>query len=94
MRRGADTAFDELRLTVGGNIQRLRAQRGWTQARLGEALDVTVEHLRGVEGGHRTPSLRLLFEASRILECSIADLFASGPRESRRPGRPRKSLGE
>jgi transcriptional regulator with XRE-family HTH domain len=88
-RRGGPT-FDDLLATIGANLQRHRIAKRITQGELAETLDITVEHLRGVEGGYRTASLRLLFDAARELSVEFGDLLSPAARVARNPGRPPK----
>ncbi len=86
---GSTQAYKDVLAAVGANVLRYRARRGYTQARVAEAAEVAVEHLRGVEGGYRAPSLRLLTTIAEILGCTVVDLVRPGPTVARNPGRPR-----
>lgn len=59
-----------------------------TQAALAEQLGVTVEHLRGVERGSRSPSLALLAKVAVVFGVRTRELFAPGRKVARNPGRP------
>ena len=89
-KRARDIGFQDLLATIGGNLHRLRREAGLTQAALAEDLDVAVEHLRGVEGGYRRPSLHLLHRAAGRLRVDVSAFFQQGQAPARNPGRPRR----
>lgn len=53
----------------------LRAERGWSQAALGERLDVSRQSINAIEGGRYDPSLPLAFKIARLFGQSIEDIF-------------------
>ena len=53
----------------------LRAQRNWTQAQLGEALEVSRQTINAIEKGKFDPSLPLAFKAARLFKLSIEEIF-------------------
>ena len=58
------------------NILRdLREERGWSQARLGELLDVSRQTVIALEKGKYDPSLPLAFKLARLFELKIEDIF-------------------
>lgn len=53
----------------------LRAERNWSQAVLGEKLDVSRQTVNAIETGRYDPSLPLAFKIARLFEQSIEDIF-------------------
>ena len=53
----------------------LRAERDWSQAVLGEKLDVSRQTVNAIETGRYDPSLPLAFKIARLFELSIEDIF-------------------
>ena len=56
----------------------LRAEREWSQARLGEELDVSRQAINAIETGKYDPSLPLAFKIARLFEQSIEEIFDDG----------------
>jgi len=55
----------------GKRIQELRLAHGLTQAQLAEALNISLDHLRKVEGGQRGCSVDLLISLSAVFDVSL-----------------------
>ena len=53
----------------------LRAERGWTQAELAEALDVSRQTVISIERGKYDPSLPLAFRIAAVFGRPIEALF-------------------
>lgn len=53
----------------------LRAERDWSQAVLGEKLDVSRQTINAIETGRYDPSLPLAFKIARLFEHTIEDIF-------------------
>ena len=53
----------------------LRAERNWSQAVLGEKLDVSRQTINAIETGRYDPSLPLAFKIARLFERTIEDIF-------------------
>ncbi len=53
----------------------LRAERDWSQAVLGEKLDVSRQTVNAIEKGRYDPSLPLAFKIARLFERVIEDIF-------------------
>ncbi len=60
---------------LGQNIQKARKNKGLSQNRLAENLDISREHLAKLETGKRRISLKLLFLLAEVLEVDEAKLF-------------------
>ncbi|MEY4953295.1 MAG: hypothetical protein RL299_1719 [Pseudomonadota bacterium] len=56
-------------------LRTLRAQRGWSQADLAEALEVSRQAVNAIETGKHDPSLPLAFRISRLFGMPIQDIF-------------------
>ena len=62
------------------HLRALRAERGWTQARLAEELGVSRQTVNALEAGRYDPSLPLAFAIARVFERRIEDIFITEPR--------------
>lgn len=62
-------------LKFGKNIRNARKQKGYSQNKLAELLDISREHLAKIETAKRCVSLHLLFRISEILEIKESELF-------------------
>ena len=56
-------------------IRVLRAERGWSQAQLGEELDVSRQTVNAIETGRYDPSLPLAFRIARLFGKRIEEIF-------------------
>lgn len=62
-------------LALGKNIKSARKQKGYSQNKLAEYVDISREHLAKIETAKRCISLHLLFKICEKLEISEQDLF-------------------
>jgi putative transcriptional regulator len=53
----------------------LRAMRDWSQAQLGEELDVSRQAVNAIETGKYDPSLPLAFKIARLFGIPIEEIF-------------------
>ena len=53
----------------------LRAERGWTQADLAEAMDVTRQTVHAIEKGKYDPSLPLAFKIAHVFGMPMEQIF-------------------
>lgn len=53
----------------------LRAERSWSQAVLGEKLEVSRQTINALETGKYDPSLPLAFKIARLFDQSIEEIF-------------------
>lgn len=53
----------------------LRAERGWSQAELGDRLNVSRQAVNAIETGKHDPSLPLAFRIARLFRMTIEELF-------------------
>ena len=61
--------------TVADRLVALRAERGFSQARLAELAGVDRKTINRIENGHFSPSLDTLTRLSVVLKCRINDLL-------------------
>lgn len=67
------TAQDRLRLELGRQIRRTRADRGWTLKELSEASAVSVSQLSSIERGAHLPSMESFLAIATALEASPSE---------------------
>jgi putative transcriptional regulator len=60
---------------MNNHIKELRAEHGWSQARLAELLDVSRQTVIAIETGRYDPSLPLAFAIARLFEQPIEAIF-------------------
>lgn len=60
---------------MNNHIRTLRAERGWSQAELAEALDVSRQTVNAIETGRYDPSLPLAFRIARLFGGTIESIF-------------------
>ena len=60
---------------MNNHIKELRAEHGWSQARLAELLDVSRQTVIAIETGRYDPSLPLAFTISKLFEQPIEAIF-------------------
>ncbi|NNE58042.1 MAG: helix-turn-helix transcriptional regulator [Hellea sp.] len=63
---------------MDNNLKALRAERGWSQAALGDQLNVSRQTINAIETGKYDPSLPLAFKLARLFECAIEEIFDDG----------------
>ncbi|MEN1941135.1 helix-turn-helix transcriptional regulator [Luteimonas sp. MJ246] len=56
-------------------VRELREARGWSQAQLGERLDVSRQTVNAIETGKYDPSLPLAFRIARLFASPIESIF-------------------
>ena len=59
-------------------LKDLRADKGWSQAALGEHLDISRQSVNAIETGRYDPSLPLAFKIARLFDLKIEDVFTDG----------------
>jgi len=60
------------------NLKTLRAEKGWSQAVLGNHLDISRQSVNAIETGRYDPSLPLAFKIARLFDLTIEDIFIDG----------------
>jgi transcriptional regulator with XRE-family HTH domain len=63
------------RAVVGGNVRRLRLQRGLTQEQLAFEAQLDLTYVGGIERGRRNPSLLVLVRIADVLGLAPAELL-------------------
>jgi putative transcriptional regulator len=61
----------------------LRAERGWSQAELGDRIGVSRQAVNAIETGKHDPSLPLAFRLGRLFGLSIEEIFEDEPNRER-----------
>lgn len=57
------------------NIKDFRTKKGLSVKEFAEKANVSVSHLRKIEKGEGTPSLKLAVRIAKALDCTLDDLF-------------------
>ena len=57
------------------SLRELRAEKGWSQASLGDRLNISRQSVNAIETGRYDPSLPLAFKIARLFDLSIEDVF-------------------
>lgn len=70
-------------MTLGERVRRLRQDRGWSQAQLGQRLGVHQEQVSGYERDVHVPSTELLVQLAEAFDVSL-DYLVSGSRDDSR----------
>jgi putative transcriptional regulator len=63
---------------MNNQLKVLRAMRNWSQAELGEQLDVSRQAVNAIETGKYDPSLPLAFKIARLFGKPIEEIFDDG----------------
>ena len=56
-------------------LKALRAERGWSQAVLGDYLSVSRQTINAIEAGKYAPSLELAFRIARAFDVPFEEVF-------------------
>ena len=60
---------------MNNRLKVLRAEKGWSQARVAELLDVSRQTINAIENGKYDPSLPLAFKIADLFSTSIEQVF-------------------
>jgi putative transcriptional regulator len=60
---------------VLNKLKDLRAEKGWSQAALGDQLDISRQSVNAIETGRYDPSLPLAFKIAKLFDLKIEDIF-------------------
>lgn len=66
---------EDVRLTVGRNVKRLRIAAGLTQAALAERMGVDRAYVSGLELGQRNPTIVTLWHVTKALGVTLHAFF-------------------
>ena len=61
--------------TITNRVRELRAERGWTQQQLAEAVGVSRQSINSIECNRYVPSLPLALAFARVFRCATEDIF-------------------
>ena len=67
-----------MKADMQNRLRVLRAERQWSQAELGERLDVSRQAVNAIETGKYDPSLPLAFKIARLFGMKIEEIFDDG----------------
>lgn len=57
-------------------LRDLRAEKGWSQQKLGDELGVSRQTVNALETGKYAPSLPLAFKIGRVFDLRIEEIFS------------------
>ena len=60
---------------MNNRLKELRAERGWSQGDLAEALQVSRQTVNAIENGRYDPSLPLAFSIAGLFALTIEEIF-------------------
>jgi putative transcriptional regulator len=63
---------------MNNRVRELRTAAGWSQADLGDRLDVSRQTVNAIETGKYDPSLPLAFKIAKLFTLSIESIFTPG----------------
>lgn len=66
-------------------VRALRLGQGWSQAELGQRLNVSRQTIHSIETGKYDPSLPLAFEIARVFQLTIERIFTPDRRGGAKP---------
>ena len=61
---------------VLNRVKELRAERGWTQQQLADAVSVSRQSINSIEPNRYVPSLELALDFARAFGCSTDEIFS------------------
>lgn len=78
----AEDGREPLLVALGTRVRGLRARRGITRKTLAQIADVSERHLANLEAGDGNPSVLILAQVARALDCPIAELLGDETTDS------------
>ena len=63
-------------------LRELRAERGWSQQGLADALEVSRQSVNAIETGRYDPSLPLAFKIADLFGSAIEDIFVNPAKDT------------
>ncbi len=73
---------EPLLVALGARVRGLRARRGITRKTLAQIADVSERHLANLEAGDGNPSVLILAQVAKALDCPIAELLGDETTDS------------
>lgn len=70
---------EDIKLTVGHNIRRLREKRGWSQEKLAEMADLDRTYVGRIERGEKSIGVENLFRLAAALGEQPATILGAAP---------------
>jgi len=67
---------------VKNALRELRAERGWSQQHLADALEVSRQSVNAIETGRYDPSLPLAFKIADLFGRAIEDIFVNPAKDN------------
>ncbi len=67
--------FKNFQIKLGKKVQRLRESKSLSQEALAEKVDLSRTYIAYIESGTYTPSIKVLFDISKVLGIEIQELF-------------------
>ena len=67
--------MEDWKMTIGGNVRRLRQAKGLTQEQLAVDSGIDLTYAGGIERGKRNPSLEVLVRIAAALDVGLRELF-------------------
>ena len=64
----------DMRKLVGGNVSRIRKEKGLTQERLSELSGLSQQYISDLERGKRNPTIVTIYELAQALSVGHLDL--------------------
>lgn len=64
---------------MANRVRDLRSERAWSQAELGERLQVSRQAINAIENGKHDPSLSLAFKIARLFGLTVDAIFEQDP---------------
>ena len=61
--------------TITNKVRELRAERGWTQQQLADAVGVSRQSINSIECNRYVPSLPLALAFARVFACATDEIF-------------------
>lgn len=79
---------------IGGNVHRLRHERGLTQAKLAEAAGIQTNYVQMIEHATTNISVKVLVKLADALDVEVEALLKPAEAPEVQRGRPRKKPAE
>lgn len=60
---------------IGKKIRRIRIEKGFSQEKLSEKIDISPRHMCTIENGNSYPSIETFIKIAKILDIDVNDFF-------------------